>query len=217
MSPRGLSDKLEGVKRPEIQANFVLSADGKISTVNRCPSKWSSAADKARYFQIRSGADAILVGRHTLQADNMSMTGDQNPWRCIVSESGNLSADDKVFRTDGGPIHIITSAPSLPSSVQNKVTFHADLDVFLMAAAQSGIERVLCEGGGQLFKSLLSADLVDVLHLTWTGHLLFGGKNAPTCTGLPGAFLPQSKRLKLELFQPSEDGTELFLTYRVLR
>ena len=60
--------------RPTILVNFAISADGKISTVNKDPSQFTSAQDHQRLLEIRKRADALLVGRTTLEADNMSMT-----------------------------------------------------------------------------------------------------------------------------------------------
>ena len=55
-----------------------------------------------------------------------------------------------------------------------------------------GVRQVACEGGAELFRSLLELQLVDQLNLTIAPYI-FGGKDAPTLTGRGTAFLP-SKR-----------------------
>ena len=44
------------------------------------------------------------------------------------------------------------------------------------------VRRVACEGGAELFRSLLELQLVDRLNLTIAPYI-FGGKSAPTLTG----------------------------------
>jgi riboflavin biosynthesis pyrimidine reductase len=76
------------------------------------------------------------------------------------------------------------------------------------------VATVHCEGGGELARSLFDLDLVDTIHLTWAGHHLFGGRGAPTITGLPGDFLPASRHFRLDHFEPRPDLGECFLSYR---
>jgi 2,5-diamino-6-(ribosylamino)-4(3H)-pyrimidinone 5'-phosphate reductase len=55
---------------------------------------------------------------------------------------------------------------------------------------------VVCEGGPTLVKSLAKVDLIDRIILTVAAKL-FGGRLAPTLTGLPGDFLPASRHFRL--------------------
>ena len=80
--------------------------------------------------------------------------------------------------------------------------------------ADYGVKRLVCEGGAQIFRALLTAGLVDELHATLCPRL-FGGEKAPTITGLPGAFLPSSVPLVLK--NTEVIGGECFVRYRVLR
>jgi riboflavin biosynthesis pyrimidine reductase len=77
-----------------------------------------------------------------------------------------------------------------------------------------GVKRLVCEGGAQVLRSLLAADLVDELHTTLCPRV-FGGVKAPTLTGLAGAFLPRS--ISLRLTEREVVDGECFLRYRVLR
>ena len=56
------------------------------------------------------------------------------------------------------------------------------------------------------------SDLVDQLNLTIAPYL-FGGKDAPTLTGLSKDFLPSSVQCSLKDMQVV--GNECFLTYRI--
>lgn len=195
----------------KIIINFAITADGKISTRSLSPAHFTSQRDLARLHEIRNLSDAILVGRKTLEADNMSLTTHHSqPWRCVISESGDLDPSHPFFTTEGGPRHVITDQTlNLPA------TFHrGGLDAFLTHLRQHPeVHTLLCEGGGTLVKELFRQDLIDEIYLTWAPHTLFGGHDAPTITGLPGDFLPASRQYHLVSMEPAAEG-EVFLHYR---
>jgi riboflavin biosynthesis pyrimidine reductase len=76
------------------------------------------------------------------------------------------------------------------------------------------VKSVSLEGGATLFRSFLELDLVDQLNLT-IAPFLFGGRDAPTLTGINKEFLPESVRCKL--IEMRTVGEECFLTYRIVR
>lgn len=200
-----------------ISANFAISADGKISSSLQRPSGWTSEEDHQRLLDLRRDADAILVGRRTLIADNMSLTVPgltKQPLRCIASASGQLSGEERIFRTAGGEIHLWCS--ELLKTLPSGVIFHqGSLVDFLHELHHShGVHHLHCEGGGGMLRMLLEEDLLDELHLTWAAHTLFGGAKAPTISGIPGLALRESRHFKLTHFEPHSDKSEVFLTYR---
>ena len=73
------------------------------------------------------------------------------------------------------------------------------------------VKYVACEGGPELFRSLLEQGLVDQLNLT-IAPFLFGGKGAPTLTGTSMDYLSRSVRCSLKEMRIV--GNECFLTYR---
>ena len=58
------------------------------------------------------------------------------------------------------------------------------------------MRTLVCEGGPTLVRSLAEIDVIDRIILTVAAKL-FGGSLAPTLTGLPGDFLPASRRFQL--------------------
>ncbi|TAE73003.1 MAG: RibD family protein [Verrucomicrobia bacterium] len=199
--------------RPQISINLAISADGKISSVARRPSGWTSREDHARLLALRAGADALLVGRGTLEADRMTLKAAGDPWRCVVSRSGAFDAGHPLFHSPGGPVHLLVTE-GVGQEVVGAVMHRGNLAEFLGMLADEGIRRVHCEGGGQLVFALAEMDAIDELHLTWAGHRLFGGGEAPTLSGVPGAFLPASLAFDLVDFDPRPAIGECFLTYR---
>ncbi len=198
---------------PSISINFAVSADGKISSVAKRPSGWTSEEDHARLLRLREGADALLVGRGTLEADRMTMRAPGDPLRCVVSRSGRFDPAHPLFHTPGGPVHLLVTegeGTKIPSATLHK----GDLESFLAFLAGHGVKRIHCEGGGELVRALAAMDAIDEVHLTWAGHTLFGGREAPTTTGIPGDFLPASRGFELAEFDPRPESGECFLSYR---
>jgi riboflavin-specific deaminase-like protein len=225
--------------RPFVTVNFAITADGKISTRKRTPSDFSTPADKRRLLEIRATCDAILVGARTLGSDTMSMglpAADlrdarvqqgkpSHPWRVIVSNSGKFSPELKLFHTPKLPTPIVFTTRAMPSRTITALAPLCDLYLhlsekvnlraMLMTLREDyGVKRVVCEGGGALLHALVADDLVDELHVTICPRV-FGGKTAPTLTGVAGAFFPASVPLRLEYSELL--GDEFFTRWQVAR
>lgn len=166
-------------------------------------------------MKLRESADAIMVGRGTLEADRMTMTvpgKSRQPLRCIISRSGELDPSHPIFQHAGGDIHLLVTGKTQPQQIPSVTLHRQSLAEFLtMLAAEHGVERLHCEGGGQLVRALAELDALDEFHVTLAGHTIFGGLHAPTTTGVPGGFLPNSLAFRLSHFEPRE--SECFLTY----
>jgi riboflavin-specific deaminase-like protein len=208
------------MNRPFVFAHFAITADGKISTHRRTPAQFTSASDKRRLQEVRAASDAILVGRGTLSADTMSMGLSApdlrasriargcppEPLRVIVSNAGRLKPDWKVFRRPAPP-PIIFSTTRMPERVRTRLAAVADVFLFdraevdLLASlrilrSDFGVNRLVCEGGGELLRSLAALDLVDAIRLT-VAPVVFGGFSAPTLTGAPGQFLIPQREFRI--------------------
>lgn len=199
---------------PKITAHFAITADGKISTKNRTPSLFTSPADKARLRTVRAAHDAILAGRGTVAADTMSMrlTDDTlrnervarglppEPLRVVISNAGHLDPSWKIFHPGGSP-PVILSTTRMPQRTRSALAPLCDLHLFdstavplvpalRMLREDYGVKRIVCEGGGELVRSLAELDLINSIQLT-IAPIIFGGAAAPTLTGVPGDFLPR--------------------------
>ena len=225
-------------KRPFVTANFALTWDGRISTRRGTPSDFSSPRDKRRLVEIRAKCDAVLVSAKTLAADNMliglpdevlraaRVRRSQAPYpvRVLLTNSGRINPRLRIFEKDFSPI-VIFSTRRMPAATRAALAGKADLWLHESATVNLGamlatlredygVKRLVCEGGAQVFRSLLTADLVDELHVTFCPRI-FGGKDAPTLTGIAPAFFPQA--IPLVLQKMDVVGDECFLRYRVQR
>jgi riboflavin-specific deaminase-like protein len=191
---------------PRVIGNFAVTWDGRISTRNRTPSNFSSAADKKRLLEIRALGDAVLAGAATVSADTMSMGLPEEglrerrrregraavPLRVLVSQSGEVSAGWRVFGSGDEPA-VVYSTERMPMAVREALKGKADLrlaegggldlgGVLSELRRRDGVETVVCEGGGRLLRELLRIGAVDELYLTicpW----IFGGREGVSLTG----------------------------------
>lgn len=199
--------------------NFAISADGKIGTHAGGASKFTSRQDLERLWQIRKRADALMVGRGTLEADNMSMTiapeaqPTRQPLRIIVSRKGQFNYEHPVFHNPGGQIHLLSTDRPLPTPATDLISHHMSLESFLLHCEHElGVETLLCEGGGELVQALARLSRIDEINLTLAGHTLIGGQQAPGVLGQLKEHLPSSLSYRMTHFEPLECG-ECFLTY----
>lgn len=217
---------------PKITAHFAITADGKISTKNRTPSLFTSLADKARLRAVRAAHDAILAGRGTVAADTMSMRltdsilreerigrgQSPEPLRVVVSNAGRLDPAWKIFQPGGAP-PVILSTTRMPQRTRSTLASLCDLHLFdapvvpLVPALQMlrtdyGVKSIVCEGGGELLRSLAELDLINAIQLT-IAPIIFGGAAAPTLTGIPSDFLPRP--LDFRIKSVSQIGGECVL------
>ena len=213
-----------------------MTADGKITTREFTPVDFTSPEDKMHLLRQRSLADAVLVGHSTLTKDNVRLGLPEgelrqeriargqtpSPLRVIVSNEGRIDARLKIFASEIAPI-VIFSTTRMPQrhqkALREKATLHlseADsLDLRWMLhqlQREYAVRTVACEGGPTLFRSMLELGLIDQLNLTIAPYL-FGGKEAPTLTGLSQDFLPASVRCSLTEMRTISD--ECFLTYKI--
>jgi riboflavin-specific deaminase-like protein len=177
-----------------------------------------------------------MVGHSTLERDNVRLgipsaelraqrvERGQPPYplRVIVSNKGRINPELNIFRADFSPI-LIFSTVRMPRKTQRELRKKAtlylsessalDLRWMLQQLREDyGVKRLACEGGPALFRSLLELGLVDQLNLT-IAPFLFGGRKAPTLTGIDPMFLPHSVRCSLTKMDVV--GQECFLTYKI--
>jgi riboflavin-specific deaminase-like protein len=235
-SKRSAEPMRSGLRRPRVIANFARTADGKVSTRNLTPSGFTSEADLRRLLEIRASGDAVMVGRHTLAADTMSMTLRDDdlreareaaglspePLRVIISATGTLDPTWKVFSTPGAR-RIVFTTQAMPDAVRSALAPLADLhfsqsaeldlaEVLIVLRKDYDVRTVVCEGGPTLFRSLVEIGAIDELRITM-GPVVFGGAQAPTLTGVSPEFFPHPVHLTVQSMEVL--GQECYLSYRV--
>lgn len=139
--------------RPHLTLKLALSLDGRLAMPDGT-SQWITS-ETARLFAhiLRAEADLILVGGGTLRADAPRLT---------IRLPGGSAPD---------PLRAALTQGSVP---EGWIAFPS-LEALDAEATRLGINRILCEGGGQLAGSLIAADRVDRLILLRAPILIGAG------------------------------------------
>jgi 2,5-diamino-6-(ribosylamino)-4(3H)-pyrimidinone 5'-phosphate reductase len=114
--------------RPYVIVNVAASVDGKIDTFERRGAAISSASDRARVDGLRASVDAVMVGGHTLVAEDPRLTVKSAALRAARVERGAAENPTKVgvvsslerLKPDGrfvscGPARVIVFTPVIAS------------------------------------------------------------------------------------------------------
>jgi riboflavin-specific deaminase-like protein len=188
---------------PFVFVNMAMTADGKIATANRAVSSFGSAHDHKHLLELRATADAVLAGARTVDSATINLGPGparfrrqrlknglmENNLRIIVSGNGTLNPNAEVFKHRFSPIIILTTGRVSKAKLRQlraladevKVCGRQEInfrEAFCWLRGKWGVQRLLCEGGGDLNDALFRADLVDELHLTICPKI-FGGRDAP--------------------------------------
>ena len=187
--------KLRTLGLPFFTAKWAMTLDGKTATRSG-DSRWvSSEASRLYVHELRSLADAVLVGVGTVLADDPTLTSRipnaRNPRRVVVDSSARTPLDSQLIRTlDQAPVITAVSedAPRdrvsrLESAGCQVLVLPArqdriDLDTLARRLGAMELTNVLSEAGGILTAALLEARLIDRV-VVFLAPKLVGGKDAP--------------------------------------
>ena len=213
--------------RPFIFINSAMSADGKISSVNRRQVRISGQADLARVDGLRASSDAIMVGVGTVLADDpglrvkskdfrearLAQGLPENPLRIVADSQARTPIGAKVL----GPGCLIAVSQSAPHDRLEQLsqkceiircgTESVDLAELMAALYDRGIRRLMVEGGARLNWSLIEQGLVDEMYV-YIGGMIIGGESAPTLVDGQG-FRESFPRLRLDSVERLDEGVLL--------
>ena len=167
--------------RPFVQLKLALDVDGRIPAGDGAPQFVTGEEARDLAHLLRAEADAILVGRGTVEADDPELTcrlpdlADRSPIRVVLSSRAELPLHAKMLRSAAAhPVWLIhTVGAEAPQRaelerlgvmlipVEAGADGRPEIRLAMQALAKRGITRVLAEGGPQLAESLNAADLID--------------------------------------------------------
>ena len=213
-----------------------MSADGKIATADRRIQTFGSREDHDRLMRLRTTADAVMSGSSTVGSADYDLGPGEQHWRdlriqnglaeynlrIVVSGSGSLSPDAHLFQKDFSPVIVLTTdrcpdgnrrallerTPHVHSFGKTTIDWHR---VLKWLKSEWHINRLACEGGGDLNESLIRMGLVDKLYITVT-PLIVGGRSSPTIADGEGITkLADASRYRL--IRTEVGKSEVFLDY----
>ena len=166
-------------RRPWVIAKAGMSLDGRITRPPGAPRWITNAESRADTHRLRAQVDAILVGGGTLRADDPQLTVRglddlrpvRQPWRVIVSHSGNLPADALVFTDEYRERTLVFTGQPLEQVIEE--------------LGRRELTSVLIEGGTRVLGEAFDRRLVNQVYFyvapMFLGgpHPVLGGEGAP--------------------------------------
>ncbi|HET9417977.1 MAG TPA: bifunctional diaminohydroxyphosphoribosylaminopyrimidine deaminase/5-amino-6-(5-phosphoribosylamino)uracil reductase RibD [Chthoniobacterales bacterium] len=152
-------------RRPFVIAKCGLSLDGRLNRP-RHEQRWiTDAVARRDVHRLRAQVDAILVGAETVRQDNPRLTvrgvkGAKQPWRVVITRSGVLPKNARLFSDRWAKRTIVYRHKSLAAVLQD--------------LGRQEIVSVLLEGGGRLLGAALDGGLIDKVQI-YLGPILTGG------------------------------------------
>ena len=195
--------------RPYVIISAAMSIDGKIAS-RTGRSNLSSKKDLVRVHNLRKTADAILVGKNTINVDDPLLTvryvKGKNPIRIILDSKGSLSPKSKVIKTAKKIPTILVVSEKASRHVQRFVAKGVqvvrcgqdkiDLKKLLQILGKKGIKRIIVEGGGTTNWYFFKEKLVDEIAITITPYVLGGTTAISLVEGEGFGEIPKSFKLK---------------------
>ncbi|MDE0301352.1 MAG: dihydrofolate reductase family protein [Candidatus Poribacteria bacterium] len=223
--------------RPHVFLNMAMSIDGKISTRDGTGPRFTGTADEVRLREIRTHADAILVGAGTIISDDPTFTEDgiykdervqrglsPQPIKVVVSGSGSVPESARMFEPNGAPALVFTTT-RIPSNRKKMLDNAADAvhivgddevdftQIVELLGRDYNVKNLLIEGGGQVNFAMFREQLIDEVYLTLCPRVI-GGRDVPT--PVEGAGFDFIDLIELELLDHRIVEGENFLHYRVV-
>jgi diaminohydroxyphosphoribosylaminopyrimidine deaminase / 5-amino-6-(5-phosphoribosylamino)uracil reductase len=171
--------------RPLVALKLATSLDGRIAT-RAGESRWITG-EEARAFghRLRATHDAIAVGSGTVLADDPELTcrlpglEDRSPIRLVFDRRGRIPATAKVL-SGSPPTWIIGEHPESAKNASQfiEITKNIAPAEVLAKLGESGLTRILVEGGAALATALLKDGLVDRLYW-FRAPTVIGGDGLP--------------------------------------
>jgi riboflavin-specific deaminase-like protein len=214
---------------------MAVSVDGRITTRQREHFALGSEHDRRLMDELRTRADAVIVGAGTVRHDGYPMKiryadlrerrrrrkGAPHPVNVVLSRALDVPIASAFFQSPGVD-RIVFTTGAAPAARVRRFSRVADVVVLpgrslsprtIVARLNGrGLNNLLLEGGGEVHFAFAKAGLVERVYVTVTPRLI-GGTQAPSL--LDGNGFLWKDHLHLELESSRRRGDEVFLRYRV--
>ncbi len=212
--------------RPHVLINMISSLDGKAAVGGKA-SPLGTEIDRQAMRNLRSKADAVMIGAGTLRAEKLALGLNEparasQPLAVILTESGDVPLARNLILGEGQGLVVLApegvSVPSARKRGGRVLSVRAGGaagfllgEALRMLKSKHAVDVLLVEGGPTLNHSLLAGNLVDELFLTLAPKLL-GGTAQEAFTILAGSPLAAGETHLISAYLAAD---ELFLRYGV--
>ena len=170
--------------RPFVVLKLAMTIDGKLSASIGSRTEITGQETWERVHRMRAAADAVLVGRGTVAADDPRLTARADlrprvpPVRVVLDTTASIASDSAlVADASDGPVLVVTAGDVHPDRIYalhdagvETAVVRRTPDGLLDPAAvlhrlhERGVQSVLVEGGARTADSFLAAGLVERFH-----------------------------------------------------
>ena len=195
-----------GPGAPHVEICMIATPDGATSLDGRS-GPLGGTADQQMLRAWRRACDIVLVGAGTARAEKYGPPSREDLRIAVVTRSCGLDWSSPLFASGRGLVVTTLDAPGIPVESVRAGTGEVDLGA---AIGLLGAGVVHVEGGPALNASLLEADLVDAVNLTFSPRL--GG--AHSTDAIATAFAGPRRFV---LVDSARDGDFVFARYERAR
>jgi diaminohydroxyphosphoribosylaminopyrimidine deaminase/5-amino-6-(5-phosphoribosylamino)uracil reductase len=181
-------------KRPFGILKYAMTLDGKIATTTG-NSAWVTGENSREFvYQLRTEADAIIIGGNTLRCDNPYLTthgvSDRSPLRVVMSRSLNLPLQAHLWEVENAPTLVFTqfgAKPQVKEHLEQKGVEVIELDNLtpdgvMQYLYERGLSTVLWECGQGLASAAIASGSVQKI-MAFIAPKIIGGVTAPSPIG----------------------------------
>ena len=200
-------------RRPHVILKAGMTLDGKIADLHGS-SRWITGPPaRERAHQLRSEADAIVVGIGTVLRDDPELTvrlgrpWPREPLRVVLDTRARTPRTARVIRAGTPSRALIVVGGAAPEERTRELAGagatvvrcrtrdgRVDLGALLDELFAREVRGVLVEGGGEIHAAFLGTNLVDRVAI-YVAPLLVGGRDATPVVGGAGRELKNAVRL----------------------
>lgn len=204
---------------PYIMLKWAMTMDGKISDY-KMNSKYITKQETRKFTRdLRKKFDAVMIGKNTLLKDNPELKNSRHV--VLIDKNLEIPLNLSIFRHKS-KITIIT-AENLNSSLLkrfNKAGCRVvevkniggvlDMREAMMKLRATGINSIMCEGGGETNWYLVKEGLVDEVLVIVAPSILGGEKSV---TPVEGMGLKLINALQFDIMDIERIGSDILIRY----
>jgi len=230
-------------RTPFVTVKAAMTLDGKIATAGG-ESKWITGEQaRAHGMKLRQGSDAILVGIHTILADDPSLTVrtkmEAGGWkmakpirRIVLDSMARTPLNSRIVTDEYATLTTLIVTPGAPKnrlaalakrvkicvapsdrSKNQRTSSRIDLPWLLKRLGSENVTSLLVEGGGEVNASFLLGGLAQRVTFFYAPKILGGRNSRKAVAG--GGVMNLNEIIQLRDIQWQKFGSDLLLVANV--
>jgi len=174
--------KAQTEKLPWLALKMAMTLDGSIADRD-CGSRYvSGEAARSFVMDLRNRFDCVLIGANTARLDDPQLTvrnnsgseGEQrDPLKAVLDSKCSVKPDARIFESGETVLFCLEQHLTKPSRFPSNCRVvpvaasengQLNLQDCLQYLLAQGVQKILCEGGGELAGALIDGEYVDELY-----------------------------------------------------